>query len=306
LNSIRDKEVCVAIDDDILSTPGVLRQTLAKVEADRTSGDLLSGEVLFLGSGSSYCIGQSAASLYEATRGAPAQAMLPSEYRPRPGWAHVAVSRTGQTTELIRAMRTARGSGARVLLVVGDRESPAEEWADVVIALPFASEQGVVQTRFISCALLTLRALITGQDLSSLPDAVEAGLSFQPTGLNQPHVVFLGRGWRYGLARSAALTLEESAAQVPESHQTLDYRHGPIACADAETLVWCFDPPDDEAASGVLRDVVAAGASVRQTGEDPLVSLVQAQLFAARRAAARGIDPDAPPNLTRAVVLPNG
>lgn len=302
----KQREAPVTIEDDIRSTPGVLRQTLETVAESKAAADFLSGDALFLGSGSSHSIGLAAASLYEATRGSPGQAMLPSEYHPRPDWVHVAVSRTGQTTELVEAMRAARSAGAKVLLLVGDRESPAEEQADAVIALPFASEEGVVQTRFISAALLALRALITGEKLDWLPGAVEAGLSAALPGSDQPHVVFLGRGWRYGLARSAALTLEESAVQVSESHQTLDYRHGPIACAGPDTLVWCFDPPEDEAAAGVLRDVEATGARVRQAEEDPQVALVQAQLFAASVARARGLDAEAPRNLTRAVVLPSG
>ncbi|HZU14322.1 MAG TPA: SIS domain-containing protein [Chloroflexota bacterium] len=300
-----DREVSVEIEADIRSTPDIVRQALNVVAQDERVASLLSGEVLFLGSGSSHCIGLAAARLYEDARGLPAQALLPSEYRPRPGWTHVATSRTGQTTELIRAMQAAKETGARVILVVGDAGSPAERWADAVLPLPFASETGVVQTRFITAALTALRALITSEDLSELPEAVERGLSFQPEEFEQPHVVYLGRGWRYGLARSAALTLQEAALQVPESHQTLDYRHGPIAAADENTLIWSFDAPEDEVAASVLRDAAATGATIRPSPDDPLVSLVQAQLFAAHRAAAQGIDVASPRNLTRAVVLPN-
>jgi glucosamine--fructose-6-phosphate aminotransferase (isomerizing) len=300
----------MTIEDDIRSTPDILRQTLQTV-SPLSLQTLLApthltppSPALFLGSGSSHCVGLAAARLYEEHQDAPAQALLPSDYRPRPDWLHITISRTGRTTELIEAMRRARGAEAQVLLMVGELGSPAEEWADATIALPFASEPGVVQTRFITAALLALRRLLTDEELADLPEQVERGLDFDATALDQPHLVYLGRDWRYGLACSAALTLQETALMMPESHQTLDYRHGPIACADPDTLVWCFDPSDDTSAAGVLQDVIETGARVHQTRDDPLVSLVQAQLLAARRAAARGLDPEQPRHLTRAVVLP--
>lgn len=83
------------------------------------------------------------------------------------------------------------------------------------------------------------------------------------------------------------------------------YRHGPLATADARTLVWCFDALDDPLSARVLDDVRASGATVRCTDDDPLTSMAQAQLLAVRLAAQRGIDPDAPRHLTRAIVVPH-
>jgi fructoselysine-6-P-deglycase FrlB-like protein len=232
--------------------------------------------------------------------------MLPSEYLSRPGWLHVAISRTGQTTELVEAMERAREADARVLLLAGEAGSPAEAVAHHTLSLPFAAEDGVVQSRFITACLAAFRVLIAGEELSALPTAVACGLDFNPAELTAPHVVYLGRDWRYGLAGSAALTLQESALEIAEHHQTLDYRHGPIASASDDTLVWCFDPLDDAAAGAVLREVEETGAQVRRAGDDPLVLLAQAQLLAAHRASRKGIDSEAPRHLSRAVVLPRG
>src|SRR5437763_102770 len=301
------------IEQDIHSTPAILRQTLARVdERGDTLAPLLQGPAIFLGCGSSYCIALAAAALYEEARGVPAQGIMASEYRPRPGWTHVAISRTGKTTELVDAMRRARETGARVALVGGEPGAPAQDQADVVLPLEFAPEQGVIQTRFISAATLALRLLIGGagarQRLGDLPGRVEQGLAaFDPASLASfGHVVFLGRGWRHGLALLAALNLQETTLVVPEGHQTLEYRHGPIASADAGTLVWCFDPPSDAASAAVLDDVRRTGATVRCTDDDPLVAAAQAQPVAVRLAEARGVDPDVPRHLSRAIVLPSG
>jgi glucosamine--fructose-6-phosphate aminotransferase (isomerizing) len=298
---------------DIRSTPDILAQTVARIaERRRALTPLLAGPLVFLGCGSSYCIGLAGAALYEAQRRVPAQAVLPSDYQPRPGWLHVAISRTGQTTELVTALRRAKQAGARVLLLEGTPGSPAATYADVRLSLEFAPEQGIIQTRFVSAALFALRLLlgdaVAQTALIALPQRLAQGLiTFDPASITPTaRLVFLGRGWRYGLARAAAVHLQETALAVPEAHQTLDYRHGPLAAADEGTLVWCFDPPEEAASGAVLEEVQRTGARVRCTPDDPLIALAQAQLMAVGVARAHGVDPDAPRHLSRAIVLPAG
>jgi fructoselysine-6-P-deglycase FrlB-like protein len=298
------------VEQEILSSPSVLRQTLERVKVHAPDlARVLQGPAAFLGCGTSNFVGMAAAVLYEHATGFPAQGIMGSEYVPRRGWSHVAISRTGQTTELIEAMARARAAGASVALIEGESGSPASAHATAVLPLEFAPEQGTIQTRFISASLLALRLLIGGVDatavLEQVPDQVERGLAeFDPAQLTgYAHIVFLGRGWRYPLALAAAMNLQETARMVPEAQQSLEYRHGPISCADADTLVWSFDAPDDPLSATVLDDVRRTGATVRCTGDDPLVSLIQAQHLAVRIAERRGVSPDAPRHLSRAIVL---
>jgi glucosamine--fructose-6-phosphate aminotransferase (isomerizing) len=151
------------VERDIRSTPAILQQTLARL--DRDGGVIarqLHGPVVFVGCGSSYCLAASATALYEERHGEPARAIVASDYRPWRDWTHVAISRSGTTTEVVEAMRQARRSGARVLLISGDVDTPAETEADAVLRLEFAAERGVIQTRFITATLLALRVLIGG------------------------------------------------------------------------------------------------------------------------------------------------
>ncbi len=261
------------IEQDIRSIPDILRQTHARVEEQRDAiAPLLDGPIVFLGSGSSYCVSMAMAAFYEQERHAAGQAIIPSDYQPRPNWTHIAISRTGETTELLHALAAARESGARCILLAGQKGSPAETHAGMTVTLEFAAEEGVIQTRFIVAATEALRVLIAGAaghgflTLDDLPQHMEQALaSFDPSPLLRfDHIVYLGRGWRYGLACTAALNIQETTLLVPEAHQTLDYRHGPIACADQNT---------------------------------------QSQLFALRKAQVLGIDPSAPRHLTRAVIL---
>ncbi|NUT37991.1 MAG: sugar isomerase, partial [Hamadaea sp.] len=55
---------------------------------------------------------------------------------------------------------------------------------------------------------------------------------------------------------------------------------------------------------GLAADVAATGASFTHAADrDPMADLVVAQRLAVALAAHRGLDPDAPRNLTRSVIL---
>ena len=102
-----------------------------------------------------------------------------------------------------------------------------------------------------------------------------------------------------GLANEAALKIREAARAWSESYPAMEYRHGPIAVADARAALW----PIGEIGPDLITDIERTGATVVRTPYDPLASLVLAQRAAVALAAARGLDPDSPLNLTRSVVL---
>ncbi len=109
----------------------------------------------------------------------------------------------------------------------------------------------------------------------------------------------LGSEWRVGLADAAALTLRETAGLWAESYPAMEYRHGPIATAGPGALVWLLDQPPD----GLAGEVERTGATVVSASLDPLAELVRVQRLALALAELRGLDPDHPPHLERAVVL---
>jgi fructoselysine-6-P-deglycase FrlB-like protein len=110
---------------------------------------------------------------------------------------------------------------------------------------------------------------------------------------------FLGRNWAVGLASEAALKLREAAQAWAEAYPALEYRHGPIAIATQQTVVWSLDPVDP----ALAEEIGATGATLVCEPLDPLAALVLAQRTAVALAQARGLDPDRPRNLARSVVL---
>ncbi|MGN6273062.1 MAG: SIS domain-containing protein, partial [Protaetiibacter sp.] len=217
----------------------------------------------------------------------------------RPYDAVIGITRSGTTTEVLQALR-ALPEGVRKVVVTGVADSPAAELADEVLVLDFADENSVVQTRFPTTFLYLARAAF-GEDVSALPELAEQAIAVGPPEAPEgfDHVVYLGRGWTYGLAQEAALKIREAAQAWAESYPLLDYRHGPLAVAHPGSLVWLLGVRDDELA----RDIEVTGATVVQSDADPLVQLALAQQLAVRTAVGRGLDPDHPRHLTRSIVL---
>ena len=127
--------------------------------------------------------------------------------------------------------------------ITADAQTPVAEAAGAVIALDFADEMSVVQTRFATTELALLRAHL-GHDMTAVAAAAEAALA-EPlpaalTGARQ--FTFLGTGWTYGLANEAALKLREAAGMWTEAYPAMEYRHGPISVTGPGSVVWLLGP----------------------------------------------------------------
>jgi fructoselysine-6-P-deglycase FrlB-like protein len=110
---------------------------------------------------------------------------------------------------------------------------------------------------------------------------------------------FLGAGWTVGLAHEAALKMREASQSWTESYPAKEYRHGPIAIAAPGRVTWMFG----DAPSGLYDDVAVTGAHFEHRAIDGMADLIRAQRVALERARRFGLDPDAPRNLTRSVIL---
>jgi len=213
----------------------------------------------------------------------------------------LAISRSGTTTEVVRALELCPDGLSRHV-ITGVAASPVAGAADRVVVLDFADEESVVQTRFATTTLALLFAHLE-MDVEAIARSAQAALEvdfpLEPTSVDS--FVFLGRGWTVGLANEAALKLREAALATTEAYPALEYRHGPIALADEQTAIWALGDVGDD----LLDDVRATGASVIATGNHPLADLVVIQRLAVALARSRGLDPDQPRNLSRSVVLPS-
>jgi fructoselysine-6-P-deglycase FrlB-like protein len=211
----------------------------------------------------------------------------------------IALSRSGTTTEVVRALLRI-GDAAPTTAITAVPDSPVASGAGSVVAMPFADERSVVQTRFATSALVLLRAHLGIDCTESTRQAERALTSELPIDPARfERFAFLGHGWTVGLANEAALKIREAARAWSEAYPAMEYRHGPIAVADARAAVW----PIGEVGHDLITDIDRTGATVVRTPYDPLASLVLAQRTAVALANSRNLDPDSPHNLTRSVVL---
>ena len=254
--------------------------------------------VAVVGCGTSWFMAQAYAALREASGQGETDAFAGSEYPlGRTYDCVLMISRSGTTTEIIELLD--KITDQPTVLITGVADSPAGAKAGTTVVMDFADEQSVVQTRFATTTLILLRAHL-GEDVDAIIADCETALNVDIDDLlDVEQVTLLGRGWAYGLANEAALKTREAAQFWAEAYPSMDYRHGPIAIAQAGRATWTFGP----APEGLREEVTATGARFVEHDLDPMAGLVVAQRFAVELATRRGLDPDSPRSLTRSVIL---
>jgi glucosamine--fructose-6-phosphate aminotransferase (isomerizing) len=169
-----------------------------------------------------------------------------------------------------------------------------------------------------------------GGAIAALPDALEAALAVEPEVEElardlaaTDRCLVLGRGFEYATAREWALKLKELAQVFADPYSSADFLHGPIALARpgvpalavvpesptraglVQTLTTLRDLGVETVILSELPDVRALGwrsialpAGVPEWLR-PISSIVPAQLLAYHLTIAKGLDPEAPLNLSK-------
>ncbi len=286
-----------AVAAEISSQPSVWRQAAALAEGAPLPP---SGQsVALIGCGTSLFMAQAVAAWREAAGHGLSDAFTPSEMpRGRTYDSLVAISRSGTTTEVVRAMDSL--AAPHKVAITATKDSPLGAVVDRLVMLPFADEKAVVQTRFATCVVALWRAWL-GHDLEQLALEGEkklvADLPRSLTGFEQ--FVFLGHGPGVGLASEAGLKFREAALAWSEAYPGMELRHGPISVLGPRSLVWSLT----ELPEGLAAEITATGAQLETNNGDPLPELVRIHRAAIALALAKRLDPDRPPHLERSVVL---
>jgi len=243
-----------------------------------------------------------------------------------------------RAAELLQRHKTVQTLG-----VTCNPDSPLEKLCTHTFKLSWADEKSTVMTRSFTAILLAFQRLalqfIGDNQLSTaldqLPAKGQIWLDAQAQKIRDfaskrkfADYIFLGQGAHHWLAQEAGLKITEMSASYAQVYHSLEFRHGPRSIAGPETLITIFmSDAAAEAETVLARELKELGAAIcvitnRATPElkkhtDLLIELeldgpefaryavtaIPAHLLGTAVGLRKGLNPDAPPNLTRAVVL---
>lgn len=321
-----------AVLRDLIGARADIVQSIRRVQPPVLRGIALAGVG---SSGNSLLFGRY---LLEAASGQPATFVAPSQHAfydvtlDYSGYLAVAASQSGETLEIVEAASSLHRAGATVIALTTNGSSPLATVADLTIDLATGDEQAIPATKTFTAelAILAMIAEAVGSETwgpeawDRVPVVVERVVAdmVAPAGAvrtlaGATRVAVVGRGHLFGVACEAALKLQEAALVAAAGYSASAFRHGPIAAASHDFPVLVFASPgrigeDMLRLVGGLKEqhvpVVLAGPVqdadlwVPAGLPEPLVAIpaaVRAQQLALAFSVWRGLDPDAPPGLTK-------
>jgi glucosamine--fructose-6-phosphate aminotransferase (isomerizing) len=335
-------------EQEILSQPQAWNDTIEVLKAYQNEIEhfLKMGtynQVLFTGCGSTYYLSFAASAYCQQATGRVARGIPASEIWLNPenyclsdgNTLLVAVSRSGETTETIRACESFKAAGlGSVMTLSCYPEYPLSKMGDMNLVFPAGQERSIAQTRAFTTLYLATIGLagILGDRgdilsmMSKLPALCETTLQLaRPWAVrfgqdNQlDRFYFLGSGLRYGLASELSLKMKEMSLSQSEPFHFMEFRHGPKSMVTGTTLmIGLVSRTNGSYEKKVLNEMSALGAgtfTLAPDGGDIAFStdlpevLVNAlylppgQILAFERSIARGLNPDEPYRLDAVVRL---
>ena len=307
--------------------------------------------VLFTGCGSTHYLSLAGAALFQQLTGINSRAYPASEialypdgvFLPNVKTLLITVSRSGETTETVQAVRVFRERmGSLVIAVTCASTSTLSLHADLNFSIDDAQETSLAQTRSFASMLIVVEAIaasIAGRGnldtLAALTPTVtrlfsEYGSLAKELGENRQieRFFFLGSGALYGIASEAMLKMKEMSLSYSEAFHVLEFRHGPMSMVDDHSLVvGLLSDEVHPQEIAVLRQMSQRGAQILALAEldhdlgiasgahlvqiasglpawaRPVTYLPVLQLMAYYRALSNGQNPDLPANLSFVISL---
>jgi glucosamine--fructose-6-phosphate aminotransferase (isomerizing) len=258
-------------------------------------------------------------------------------------FAPVLISRSGRTSEVLQAAELLNRKNIPSIAMSCAAGQKLEQLASITILLTPADEQSTVMTRAFTSMLLALQYLAAVmankseimRALEALSGPAEPILRKLPQQVRDfvaqqrfADYVCLGQGPYYGLACESALKLTEMSGSYAQVFHTLEFRHGPKSIVRPETLIiFLLSEHNYATECDVLEEIKSLGATTlvltnkadrrAHAAADFLLEFAfdlpefarlapfvfAGQLMGLYTGLHKGLDPDHPRNLTRAVIL---
>jgi len=252
----------------------------------------------------------------------------------------IAVSQSGETADVLYAVRAAKEKGAKIVSIVNVIGSSLTRESDKALLMNSGPEICVLSTKTYTAqlAILTLLAYtVVGRyedgkrKLTDLINYVYHLTSANARKFikrlakkikNSEHIYTIGRGLQYPTALEAALKIKEVSYIHVEGFAGGELKHGTIALIEKRTpcIVFTSEQTENEILSNAM-ELKARGAYLIGIGPsnnevfDFFIKVVEAeeansicqiipiQILAYQLALLRGYDPDHPRNLAKSVTV---
>lgn len=217
------------------------------------------GDVAVTGSGSSYHVALLAERMMRPT-GRRVTAFPACEYRsypPAKGSTLVAISQSGETGDVLRAVESYTGA-ARVVAITNNEQSSLAALADRTVPLGCGPEIGVAATKsFMAQAGIVMAAAGMPYRGGIMPDPGDIPDSVVKTVSGAQDVYILGSGLHHIAALEGALKLKELLYAHAEAMYAGEFKHGPLAMLEKGTPVIILDA--DHTADDTIQEIMARG-----------------------------------------------
>lgn len=228
------------------------------------------GLIYFSGSGTSYHAALAGHYLISSLSSIPTNSIPASEFET---WVRapstgknvlIAISQSGESVDVLSAVRTARKRGIRSVAVTNVPSSALAKSANFTLLTRAGPEKAVTATKtFVSCLAASYLLSLELIEASHSPAAIEGGVpALREELMDSPQVVqdtitmcedraktiayslrgnslffLLGRGANYATALEGALKLKESSNVMAEGHAAREFLHGPMQLVSESTPV---------------------------------------------------------------------
>lgn len=300
--------------------------------------------VFFVGCGTSYHACISASYLFSKVAKKHVNVVLASEFRSyehflTPKTLVIAVSQSGETADLLDAVKFAKKHHCNILSIVNVIGSTLTRISDLVVLMNSGPEICVLSTKSYTSqlAIFTLLAyscadrLKDGKELIQkvcdsvddiIYDSVEKLKELAGKIKDSKNMFLIGRDLAYPSALEGALKIKEVSYIHAEGFAGGELKHGTIALIDEgiPVIVFCTDNTRSLILSNAM-EVKARGAytigigSINNTAFDyfiqiqdfgdanPITMIIPVQILAYYLALERGCDPDHPRNLAKSCTV---
>lgn len=161
----------------------------------------------------------------------------------------IAISQSGQSTDLLTFAKAAQAGGGYLLSITNDESSPLAKLSDLHLSIFAGPELAVPATKsyvgqLMVSYLLTMAWADKSPEVDSVINAASSIVDDQSDyksfarnlDISKP-IYVLGRGFSYPNAKEFALKLQETCLIPVQGMSSSDFLHGPIASLNSEAQV---------------------------------------------------------------------